>query len=131
MLKRAVIAVVLVFLAWAGMDMVIHGVMLGPIYEATASLWRPMEQMNMPLMYFVSATSAVFFVAIYVLLVGNKTLGNGIRLGVLYGLAIAIPMGFGSYSYMPIPMSLAWGWFLGGLAEMVVAGAIVGAVVKS
>jgi hypothetical protein len=31
MLKRAAIAVVLVFLAWSGMDMVIHGVLLGPI----------------------------------------------------------------------------------------------------
>lgn len=131
MLKRAAMAVVLVFLAWTAMDMVIHGVLLGPIYEATASLWRPMDEMNMPLMYFVSAASAIFFVTIYALLVGEKSLASGIKLGVLYGLAIAIPMGFGSYSYMPIPMSLAWGWFLGGLAEMVVAGAIVGVVVKS
>ncbi len=131
MLKRSIIAAVLVFLAWSAMDMVIHGMLLQSIYVATASLWRPMEQMNMPLMYSVSAASAVFFVAIYALLVGDKSLANGIKLGVLYGLAISIPMGFGSYSYMPIPMSLAWGWFLGGLAEMVVAGAIVGAVVKS
>ncbi len=131
MLKRSVIAAVLVFLAWSAMDMLIHGMILGPTYEATASLWRPMEQMNMPLMYFVSAASAVFLVAIYALLVGDKSLINGIKFGVLYGLAIGIPMGFGSYSYMPIPISLAWGWFLGSLAEMVVAGAIMGAVIKS
>ena len=131
MMKRSAIAVVLIFLAWSGMDMVIHGVLLGPTYEATASLWRPMEQMNMPLMYFVSVVSAIGFTAIYALLVTNKSLMAGIKLGLLFGLVAGVSMGFGSYSYMPIPMSLAWGWFLGSLAEMAAAGAIVGAVVKS
>lgn len=131
MLKRSIIAVVLIFLAWSAMDMVIHGIILQPTYEATASLWRPMDEMNMPLMYFVSLVSAIGFVAIYVLLVTNKSLVTGVKLGLLFGLVAGISMGFGSYSYMPIPMSLAWGWFLGSLAEISVAGAIVGAVVKS
>jgi len=131
MLKRSVIAVVLVFLAWSGMDIVIHGVLLQSTYEATASLWRPMDQMNMPLMYFVSVISAIGFVAIYALLVAKKSLVAGIKLGLLFGLVVGISMGFGSYSYMPIPLSLAWGWFLGSLAEIAVAGAIVGAVVKA
>ncbi len=131
MLKRSAIAVVIIFLVWSGMDFLIHGVLLQSIYEATANLWRPMEQMSQLLMNSVSVASAIGFVAIYALLVTKKSLSSGIKLGVLYGLAVAIPMGFGSYSYMPIPIELAWGWFLGGLTKMVVAGAIVGAVVKS
>ena len=40
-------------------------------------------------------------------------------------------MGFGSYSYMPIPLTLAWSWFLGSWVEAITAGAIVGAIIKS
>lgn len=131
MLKRSAIAVVLIFLAWSGMDMVIHGVLLQSAYEATTSLWRPMDQMNMPLMYLTTLVFAIGIVGIYVLLVGEKSLAAGIKLGVLLGLAVGFSMGFGSYSYMPIPLNLAWGWFFGSLAEMAVAGVIIGAVVKS
>jgi hypothetical protein len=131
MLKRSAIAVVLIFLAWSAMDMVIHGVLLEPIYVATASLWRPMDQMIMPLMYFVTVVSAMGFTAIYALLVADKSLMAGIKLGLLFGIVAGVSMGFGSYSTMPIPISLAWGWSFGSLAEMVVAGAILGAVVKS
>jgi hypothetical protein len=40
-------------------------------------------------------------------------------------------MGFGSYSYMPIPLTLAWSWFFGSWIEAITAGAIVGAIMKS
>jgi hypothetical protein len=40
-------------------------------------------------------------------------------------------MGFGSYSYMPIPLTLAGSWFTGSWTEAIVAGVIVGAIVKS
>jgi hypothetical protein len=31
---------------------------------------------------------------------------------------------------MPIPLILAWGWFLGGWIKAITAGAIVGALIK-
>lgn len=55
----------------------------------------------------------------------------GIRFGALFGLATGISMGFGSYSYMPIPLTLAWSWFIGSWVEAIVAGAIVGTIIKS
>ena len=39
-------------------------------------------------------------------------------------------MGYGSYSYMPIPYSLALGWFLASTVEGVAAGVVVGLIVK-
>ena len=87
--------------------------------------------MNMFLMYFVILVFTVCFVLIYGLLVGQKSLASGIRFGALFGLATGISMGFGSYSYMPIPLTLAWSWFFGSLIEAIVAGAIVGAIMKS
>ncbi len=130
MLKRTVLAVVAVFIAWSVLDFILHGVLLKSTYMATASLWRPMEEMNMPLMNFVTLVVAACFVLIYGLLVGQKSLMAGIGFGVLFGLASGISMGFGSYSYMPIPLTLAWSWFAGSLLQAITAGAIVGAIIK-
>jgi hypothetical protein len=130
MLKRTVFAVVVVFIAWSILDFIIHGMLLKSTYAATASLWRPMGEMNMPLMYLVTLVFTGCFVLIYGYLVGQKSLVSGIKFGVLFGLATGISMGFGSYSYMPIPLTLAWSWFFGSLIEAMVAGAIVGAIIK-
>lgn len=131
MIKRMLLAVVAVFIAWSILDYIIHGVLLQPTYEATANLWRPMEEMKMPLMYVVTLLFTACFVAIYGFLVTEKSLVSGIKFGALFGLAIGISMGFGSYSYMPIPLTLAWSWFFGSLFEALAAGAIVGAIIKS
>lgn len=131
MIKRAVLAVIAVFIAWSALDFVIHGVLLQSAYEATADLWRPMDEMNIPLMYLVTLVFAAAFVAIYLLLVEPKSAGSGVLFGVLFGLAVGVSMGFGSFSYMPIPLSLAWSWFLGTLVECTVAGAITGLIVRT
>src|SRR3990170_5803721 len=131
MTKRTILAVVGVFIAWSILDFILHGLLLRSTYEATANLWRPMDQMNTPLMYFLTLVFAVCFVLIYGLLVGQKSLASGIRFGALFGLATGITMGFGSYSYMPIPLTLAWSWFFGSWIESITAGVIVGAIMKS
>ena len=69
MAKRTVWAVVAVFAAWSILDFILHGVLLRSTYEATANLWRPMDQMNKPLMYFVTLVFSACFVLIYELLV--------------------------------------------------------------
>jgi hypothetical protein len=90
-----------------------------------------MDQMNMPLMSAVTLVFSACFVLIYGLMVERKSLLSGIQFGVLFGLATGITMGFGSYSYMPIPLTLAWAWFLGSWIEAIAAGAVTGAIVKS
>lgn len=130
-MKRLLLALVAVFVAWSVLDFAIHGVFLRSAYEATAEMWRPMAQMNMSLMYFVTLVFSASFVAIYGLLVAPKSLASGIKFGLLFGLATGISMGFGSYTFMPIPLSLAWSWFIGSLLEATVAGAIVGFIVRS
>lgn len=131
MAKRIILAVVIVFIAWAILDYVLHGLILRSTYEATASLWLPMDQMNMPLMYVVTLLYTACFVLIYGILVGQKSMKSGIIFGALYGLAAGISMGMGTYTTMPIPLILALSWFIGTWVEAIVAGAIVGAIVKS
>ena len=130
-MKRTILTVIAVFLAWSILDFVIHGLLLQSTYEATANLWRPMDEMNMPLMYLVTLAYTACFVAIYGLLVGDKSFATGIKFGGLFGLAAGISMGFGSYSFMPIPLILAWSWFIGVLIQAIVAGALVGAMLRS
>ena len=131
MAKRIILAVVVVFIAWSILDFILHGLLLRSTYEATANLWRPMDQMNMSLMYFVTLVFAACFVLIYGLQVGQKSLVSGIQFGMFFGLATGTSMGFGSYTYMPIPLTLAWSWFLGSWIEAIAAGVIVGAIMKS
>ncbi len=131
MVKRGILAVIAVFIAWSILDFIIHGMLLQSTYEATADLWRPMEEMKMSIMYVVTLIFTVCFVAIYGFLITKKSVVSGIAFGVLFGLAIGISMGFGSYSYMPIPLALAWSWFFGSVVQATIAGVIVGTILKS
>ena len=128
-MKKFILAVLAVFVSWEILDYLIHSVILMGIYEATASLWRPQGEMKMGLMIVVTLLSALFFVWIYYKLI-SKSLNNGLLFGLFYGLATGIPMGYGTYSVMPIPYALALGWFLGALVESVVAGLLVGLIIK-
>jgi len=131
MTKRAILAGAVVFLAWSVLDFLLHRLLLRSTYEASAELWRPMQQMSVPLIWFVTMVPIACFVLIYQLLIGQKSLATGIRFGALYGLTTGIAAGFGTYIHMPIPLTLAWGWFLGGLVKGIAAGAIVGVIMRS
>lgn len=130
MLKRSILAIVCVFFAFSALDFLIHGIILKPLYEQSAQLWRPMEQAKMGLLYVVTAISAIVFVTIYARLVSPKSLSRGLCFGFLFGLTAGVSMGYGTYAFQPIPYHLALGWFLGTLVEATVAGVIVGAIVK-
>lgn len=128
-MKKAIIAIVLVFVAWSLLDFVLHGILLQGMYQATASMWRPMEEMKHGLMSVVTLISATVFVMIYTRFV-TKSLANAIQYGVLYGLGTGIGMGYGTYSVQPLPYFLAMSWFLGCIVEAAIAGVILGYVVK-
>ncbi len=84
----------------------------------------------MPSMDGVTLVFTACFVVIYGFLVADKSLLSGMKLGAPFGLATGISMGFGSYAYMPIPLTLAGSWFFGSLLVAVAAGAIVDAILR-
>ena len=130
MLKGIVLAIVAVFIAWSALDFVIHGLLLKETYEATAHLWRTMQDTNMMLMHAVTLAIAICFVLLYERCVSEKSVSMGLKLGVLFGLAAAI-MSASTYVYMPIPLTLAIDWFVAILVQFVIAGWLVGLFVKS
>jgi hypothetical protein len=131
MSKRTVLGMVAVFVAWEILDYLIHNVILSATYSATAELWRPMAEMKMGWITLAAAVGAITFVLIYNLLVDRKSVQNGIVYGLLYGIGVGFGMGFGTYGAMPIPGGLAVAWFIGTVVEAVVAGLLVGLIVKA
>lgn len=128
MLKPTIWSIIAVFITWSALDFLIHSVLLQSTYQATASLWRPEAEMKMALLSVVTLVFSICFVAIYRYLISPKTVASGLKYGVILGVAIGTSMGYGSYSYMPIPMSLACSWFFANLVELSLAGIIVGLI---
>lgn len=129
MVKKVVLAMVAVFVLCSVLDFVMHNVLLASTYEATAELWRRMEEMKIGLMYVITAVWSCVFVLIYALLVRPRSVGAGLVYGLLFGLATGIGMGFGSYCYTPIPLFLAVAWCVGTLIEVVVAGIVAALII--
>jgi hypothetical protein len=130
MWKRYLLSVIIVFVLWSALGFVMHGVILSKAYEATASLWRPPAEMKLGLTYLSTLITAAVFVSIYVLLVNPKSIQNGILYGLLVGLLSGIPMGLGSYSYMPITGQIAVVWLCGSVIQITLAGLCIGAILK-
>ena len=124
--KKIILGTICVFILWSVLDFLIHGVILRSAYEATASLWRPMAQMKMGLMYAVVLIAASMFVLIYGRFVTPKNPASGVPFGLLYGIGVGVGMGYGTYSVMPIPYSMALAWFLGAVAEGALGGLVLG-----
>ena len=130
MAKRAILAVLMVYVVWSVLDFLIHGVMLSSLYQETAELWRPQDEMKMGLMRIVVLMASICFVAVYALFFEKKTVGTGLKYGVLYGVGVGVGMGYGTYSVMPLPYEMALIWFLGSVVEAAAAGALVGLIVR-
>jgi len=64
-MKKIALSTIAVFAAWSVIDFIIHGMILSSSYAATASLWRPMAEMKMGVMYLAVFISAFAFVMIF------------------------------------------------------------------
>jgi hypothetical protein len=128
--KKIIWGAVAVFVLWSILDFIIHGMFLKSAYESTASLWRPMGEMKMGVLYISVFIAALAFSAIYGWLVDRKTFGSGLKYGFLYGIAAGVGMGYGTYSVMPIPYFMALIWFLGTILEATLGGLLLGIIIR-
>jgi hypothetical protein len=131
MTKKLVLTVVLIFISWFVIDYFLHGILLRPLYETTVNLWRPSDQMNIPLVYIVTFVLILCFVSIYTLLINPKSIPSGLKYGTILGVITGTASGFGTYLHMPVPLKLAVIWFFGGLIKAIAAGLILGIIIKA
>jgi len=93
-------------------------------------VWRPMadEQKLMWLMWLGYAIFAPFFVMIFDKGYerGKPAHEQGMRFGLLVGLAFAPMQALVWYAVLPIPSTLAFAWLVAGIIEFVVLGLTVG-----
>jgi len=129
-MKKIFLTAIVVFILWAVLDFIVHGLILKSAYTSTASLWRPMAEMKMGLMYVTVFIAALAFSAIYGYLVAKKSPMAGLTYGLLYGIAVGVGIGYGSYSMMPIPYSMALTWFLSTVIKAILGGLLLASIIK-
>lgn len=122
--KKWIIASVVIFVVDQILSYLFHGVFMSGVYEQTAHLWRPMEEMNR-LMWMGWLNGLIWsFLFVYIFAKGyeNKGIMEGVRFGLLIGVFFSLPMSLGTYMSMPITGGIAIAWFLYGVIEITILG---------
>src|SRR5215475_14642993 len=130
-MKRFIIAFFAAYIFLFVWSWLLNGVVLKDVYAQTPNLWRPQSEM-MSLFHWIIIGQALVvfsFVMIYASGFAGGGIIAGIRLGLLLEIA-AIGMRLGFYAVQPIPGKLIVYGSIGGLIEMIIVGAMVGAIYK-
>ena len=130
-MKRFILAFIAAYVFIFFWGWLLNGVVLKDVYAETPALWRPQSEM-MALFHWIIIGQALIvfgFVMIYACGFAGGGVAAGIRLGILLEIA-AIGMRMGFYAVQPFPGKLIVYGSISGLIEMVIVGAIVGAIYK-
>lgn len=134
-IKRWLFASLAVLVVIAALDMVINSVLLTGLYQQTASVWRPPEEMQRRMWLFGVGylIFAPFFTLIYAkgYEPDKSGLGQGLRYGLYMGLVLSVMQNLIWYTVLPIPGVLAFYWFLGGMVESIAAGVAAGLIYRA
>jgi hypothetical protein len=128
-MKRFIIAFISAYIFMFLWGWLLNGVLLKDVYLETPNLGRPQSEM-MSLFHWIIIGQALVifaFVAIYASGFAGCGVISGIRLGVLLEIA-AIGMRLAIYAIQPFPGKLIIYGSVSGLIEMIIVGAIVGAI---
>lgn len=132
--KRWLIASVAAFVVLGVLEFVINGILLSDLYKQTAALWRPeadiMRLMWLMWLSYAIAAPVLAFVYTKGYEAGKGGIGQGARFGFYMGVFLAASISLGFYAVLPIPGMLAVYWFIGGVVEYVIVGAVVGAIYR-
>jgi len=130
-IKRLILALLAGWVVICATDFLIHDLWLGPVYEATKSIWRLEEEMHTRIcwMFFAQFLIVATFVIVWAKGFPGRSLGTAVTFGLLMGVfqqtwAIIL------FVVLPIPAELAVKWFFGGLAQAVLLGVVTALVYK-
>ena len=128
--KKVWIGFIAVYIGMVLTNMAIHMGLLASEYhsETVMKLMRPESDGTIWIYFVTSAIISFFFSLIFSKGYEGKGIAEGIRYGLYVGLLMATPMAYNSYASYPLPYSLALKWFLYGVIQYLILGAIVAAV---
>jgi hypothetical protein len=126
--KKLWIGFVAVFVAVVVIEYIVNNMLMMSVYQQTANLWRPMEEMKMGLIVVTNAFFAFFFTLIFSKGYEGKGLMEGVRYGFYVAMMVTVPAAYVTYATMPVPYELALKWFLYGTIENIILGCILSLV---
>jgi hypothetical protein len=130
---RLVITIVVAAVVMFILDIIVHGLILGSQYGATAESWRPEEEMaaRRPLQFLCYFVIAIGFCTVWA--VGFASHGHGLKCGAIYGFFMGL-FGTGgmtmSFVFSPIPDQFMVPWIISGLLSAVIIGVVTACVYK-
>ncbi len=130
-MKRFILAFAAAYIFLFLWGWLLNGVFLKDVYAETPSLWRSQNEM-MSLFHWI-IIGQVLVVFAFVMIYASGFAGGGVIAGIKLGFLLeiaAIGMRLGFYAVQPIPGKLILYGSIGGLVEMVIVGAMVGAIYK-
>ena len=130
--NRFLLSILAGFIFIFGTDFVIHTIWLDADYKATASLWRSEGEMQRRffIMIFAHVLGAIAFMYIWAKTGWRR---RSIADGCFFGFWMGLFAQVGTiilYVVMPMPKELALKWFLVGLAQAVLLGALAALIYK-
>jgi len=130
-MKRFIVAFIAAYIFTFFWGWLLNGILLKDIYAETPNLWRSQSEMLSLFHWIVIGQALVIFafVMIYASDLAGGGVVAGIRLGILLEIA-AIGMCLAIYAVQPFPGKLIVYGSISGLIEMIIVGAIVGAIYK-
>jgi hypothetical protein len=130
-MKRFIIAFIAAYVFLFIWGWLLNGVVLKDVYAETPTLWRSQSEMASLFHWIILGQALVVFSFVMIYATGFAGGGviAGIRLGLLLEIA-AIGMRMAIYAVQPFPGKLIFYGSAGGLIEMIIVGAIVGAIYK-
>jgi len=123
-MKRFMLAFVATFIFVFLFEGLWHGVLMTPLYEATEEVWRPPAESSMA---FLTLSQLLYSLLIAYIFTRNYQ-ANGIAEGLRFGLLMGLLVGsiqLGTYSYLPIPLSITLLWVLAEVLKGIGAGVIL------
>lgn len=125
--KKFWLSFVATYIVYEILEFIIHNVLLKSTYasEAMMKILRPEADIKVWLLFVVGLFFIFFFCWIFVKGNEGKGLMEGVRYGFYIGLMVSVPMAYATYATQPIPYSLALQWFIYGVIECTIIGAVL------
>jgi hypothetical protein len=123
--KRFVLTCALLFVVALLWNAFVHLVVLRAANASVQHLRRPDLSDKLWLSLVMTAAVVALFAWGYTRFARDGSVKEGLRYGVYFALVAGVLVDLNQYVLFPIPASVALQWFLGGLAEFTLYGAIV------
>ncbi|MDZ4726143.1 MAG: hypothetical protein SH817_08295 [Leptospira sp.] len=131
-MKKNLIIFITTFLLLAVFETVINQLLLNETYNSLQTIWRSSEELaaKAPLFLLIYLVHSVAFTLLTNIYQGSLDGKKGLLIGISLGLISRFWYAYTNYIVLPIPNALALQWFVYGLIELSIMGAIVGALDK-